>query len=116
MNRFPKHYHEQPHQPLTCHICDQKLTDWEEREWSKTLPFGTPTCFDCASEIEVEVNEREELIPKRKRKIHVLSSCLFATAVAMLVLAAMNQYQAGYFIMATVACLNLGVLSRICRW
>lgn len=116
MNRFPKHYHEQPYQPLTCHICDQKLTDWEEQEWSKTLPFGTPTCFDCASEIEVEVNEREELIPKRKRKPPYISGVLFSFAIGLLVSAAIAHESAGYFIMAAVGCGNLGILIRICRW
>ena len=79
MNRFPKQHWEHEQGRLACHHCDQILTEREAEHYWQRFPHGSfdPLCFDCASEVEVDVNEREELLPA-KAPAHVLSLILWA--------------------------------------
>lgn len=117
MNRFPAHYHERTEQPLHCHACEQPLTDDEsEHYWtSHLLGQGDPYCFDCASQIDLSMEDGGPN-PNRKPSWNICSTLLFAASIGFLGLAACDRVFGGYYLMGAVACGSLGLLARICRW
>jgi hypothetical protein len=112
MNRFPQHFHERAEPPLLCHQCEQPLTDDEsDHFWNSHLHGqGDPYCFDCASQIDLEE------ITRKPEPWHLVSTAFFALAIGFIGCAVYNPAMAGWFLFAFIACGNLGLLSRICRW
>lgn len=114
MNRFPQHFHEAKEQPLRCHTCDNPLTENEaDHYWTSHLQGqGDAYCFDCASQIEiVEFNP-----PRVQPPMPIISWILLVLAFAMMGGALARTPYTGWAIVGAFACINLAILSRICRF